>query len=501
LIVDGPAPAMRSRILRGLAWKFTSQTGLQISRLVVALVLARLLTPQQYGLAGMVLVFTSLVLVFSDVALGAALVQRRKLSEEDRSTVFWTAVTAGAAFTLLGVALAGPIASFYGEPTVKPLFAVLSLSFVVNALATTQEALLVREMQFRSLEIRLMAATAAGAVIGIALAALGFGPWAIIGQQLAISVVSTGLLWFVSPWRPSFRFSRGSLRSLGGFSANVFGQRFLYYLHRNTDNLLIGRFVGSAALGVYVLAYNVMLVPFSRIAGPIQEVLFPALSRLQDQPRRMAEIWVRATRLVAVISVPALLGLAVVAPEFVDVVLGDRWEGTAKLIRILALVGLIQSLQTLNSNILQALDRTSTLFRYSLVFFASHLLAFVIGVHWGVVGVAVAYTISTLIVEPIYAIVTSRALGVPVLMLVRGLLGVFGAGASMFVVLILTSVVLVGAGASPLVRLITLILVGVGVYVPMLLWRAPEIRDELGRLRRPRRRREDLQVMAADGGA
>ncbi|MDX6491564.1 MAG: hypothetical protein QOD43_1809, partial [Gaiellaceae bacterium] len=354
------AKSLRGPVVRGLAWKGASQVFLQGSRIVVAVILARMLAPHDYGLAAMALVLASLVIVFSDVALGAAIVQRTHLTEDDLSTAFWTSVGVGTICTGLGIGLSGVFAGIYGDQSVRPLFAVLSVSFVVTSLATTHEALLVREMNFRSLELRNIGGTAVGAVLGIFLAAKGYGAWAIIGQQLAIATVSTTLLWLFSPWRPTWSFSVASLRSLGGFSGNVFAHRLLYYLHRNADNLLIARFLGPAALGVYGFAYNVMLVPFSRIAGPLTEVLFPAFSRMKDDRERMTAVWIRATRLVASFSVPALLGLVIVAPDFIHVALGDRWSHAVILIQVLAWVGLLQSLQTLNPNILQALDRTDT---------------------------------------------------------------------------------------------------------------------------------------------
>ena len=479
---------LRSPVLRGLAWKGTSQVFLQASRLVVAVLLARMLSPQDYGLAAMALVLASLVIVFSDVALGAALVQRPQLTEADRSTAFWTSVAVGAICTVLGVALSGAFARLYGDPAVGPLFAVLSLSFVITSLASTHEALLVREMNFRGLELRMMIATAAGAAAGIYLAAAGYGAWAIIGQQLAIAGVSTVLLWFFSPWKPSFRFSRASLRDLGGFSGNVFVHRLLYYLHRNVDNLLIGRFLGPAALGVYAFAYNVMLVPFSRIAGPMTEVLFPAFSRMQDDRPRMTEVWVRAVRLVASFSVPALVGLVVVAPDFVPVVLGEKWAHTTILIQILAWVGLLQSLQTLNPQILQALDRTQTLLRYTIVFFVLHLTAFAVGLQWGVVGVAVGYLISSLVVEPLFTWVTARALGVSPLVIVRGLMGVLQASALMLLAVVAVRMALLQTDVGQALRLALEVSVGIAVYVPCWMWRAGDAFAELKTFRRRTRR-------------
>ena len=483
-----PAENLRAPVVRGLAWKGASQIFLQGSRIVVAVILARMLTPHDYGLAAMALVLASLVIVFSDVALGAALVQRTRLTEEDRSTAFWTSVAVGAICTGLGIGLSGVLAGFYGDDAVRPLFAALSVSFVVTSLATTHEALLVREMNFRSLELRMMAGTAAGAAVGIYLAAKGYGAWAIIGQQLAIAGVSTALLWLFSPWRPRFSFSLASLRSLGGFSGNVFAHRLLYYLHRNTDNLLIGRFLGPAALGLYGFAYNVMLVPFSRVAGPLTEVLFPAFSRMKHDRERMTAVWIRAVRLVASFSVPALLGLVVVAPDFISVVLGSRWSHAAVLIQVLAWVGLLQSLQTLNPNILQALDRTDTLLRYTIVFFVLHLAAFSVGLQWGIVGVAVAYLVSSAVVEPLFAWVTTRALGISPLVLVRGLSGVFQASAVMFAAVLATRLGLLAVGAGAPLRLGVAVAVGIAVYVPCWIWRAGDAVEELKTFRRRPRR-------------
>ncbi len=476
---------LRSKALRGMAWKATSRIFAQLARIAVAVVLARLLTPHDYGLAAMVLAFSSLVLIFSDLALGAALVQRKHLTEEDRSTVFWLGLGAGVTFTLIGVAASWPVAAFYGEAAVQPLFAALSLGFLVTALGTTQTALLTREMSFRSLELRVMAGTAVGGAVGIVVALQGGGAWALIAQQLAHSVVATALLWRFSAWKPRFVFSGASVRAFGGFSANVLGTRVLFYLNRNADNILIGRFVGTSALGVYALAYNVMLIPFSRLAEPVQEVLFPVFARLQDDARRVADAWIRVNRVIAAISIPALLGLVAVAPDFVAVVLGDRWKAAGPVIQILAWVGLMQSLQRLNSSILEARNRTSWLLGYSVVVLVSSLLAFVIGLQWGILGVATAYAVSSTFVEPFYTWLTARALEVPVLSFFRALTGVALAGLVMVgVVAAARHVLLEETTLGPVARLALLIPLGALVYVPLCAWRAPEVVRDLRSLRR-----------------
>jgi len=479
----------RSQAMRGLAWKSLSVVVLQISRSVTAIILARLLTPVDYGLAGMVLVISTLVYVFADLGMGAALVQRKELTEHDRSTVFWFTAASGAFFTLVGIAVSGWVADFYGEPKVAGLFAAFSLCFFISALSSTHAALLTREMSFRTLELRQMISYAVGAVVGIFLAWRGEGAWALIGQQIAIAIAATLVLVVASPWHPRLLFSRDSLRSMGSFGGNVFGARMLFYANRNTDNVLIGRFIGPAGLGAYSLGYNVMLMPFNQIAAPIQEVLLPAFARWQDEPKRIAGIWLRANRLVAAISIPSLLGLIVVTPEFVHAILGDRWHSAIPVIRILCWVGLLQSLQRMNGNILQARERPGLLFRYSVVALVASVIAFVIGLPWGVVGVAAGYAVACTFVEPYYTWLTARTLGIGLREVAASLVGVFEAAIVMTACVVGAKLFLLDHGVSSGARLGLLVLVGAVVYLPFCLWRAPEVVAEIRALIAQRRSR------------
>jgi O-antigen/teichoic acid export membrane protein len=483
-VSEVPLSDLRASVRRGLGWKATSQVFRQLSRVVVVVILARLLDPSDFGLAAMVLAFSALILVFSDLGLGAALVQRDSLTESDRCTIFWTNVATGTALTVIGVVASWPIAAFYGEPQVQPLMAALSVSFLVTALGSTQSALLSRTMEFRALELRQMTATLAGGVVGILVALGGYGAWAIITQQIAISAVSTVLLWAFSPWRPRMTFSAASLRGVAGYGANVFAARLLFYFSRNADNLLIGRFLGPAALGAYAFAYNVMLVPLERIAAPVSEVLFPAFSRLGDDTRRIARSWLRANRVIAAISLPAMAGLIVVAPDFVQVVLGDRWSSATPVIRILAWVGLVQSLVRLNSSVLQARDRTDILLRWSLLITIVNVGAFVLGLHWGVVGVAACYAVANTALQPLNVWLTGRSVDVGVLDFARSLSGVAQATVAMTACALGARVALLELDASPAVQLVLVTVVGVVVFVAACAIRAPELRSDLELLRR-----------------
>lgn len=482
------APDLQRRALKGLAWSGGSQVVGMVARSLVAVTLARLLAPDDYGVAALVVVFASLVMIFADLGLGAAIIQRPVLTEDDRSTAFWMSSATGLVFTLIGIAVAQPLAEFYGRAEVAPLCMALSTTFVIASLSTTQEALLVREMDFGSLERRSMVATLVAAVAGLIVAVTTRSAWAIISQQIAEAIVSSILLWVFSPWRPSLRFSRRSLRELGSFSSFLVGHRLLYYAHRNADNLLIGKFVGAAALGAYTLAYNIMLFPFSRIAGPVQKVLGPAFARMQNDKPRLAESWIRAVRLLATIAVPLLFGMVVVAADFVSVVLGSKWADTARILQVLAWVGIVQSLQSLNTDLLQALGLASRVFRFTVIFTTSHLVAFVIGLHWGVIGVAAAYAISTTLVEPIYTVMTARAVDISPLRILAAIRGVFEAGVLMGVTVFAARELLLHWGVPTLPRLVVCVVVGGAAFLPAYLWReragSSDIRGIIARARR-----------------
>ena len=474
---------IRGRVLGGFAWSMGSSVISQGSRLISAVFLARLLTPSDYGLAGMALAFSSLVLSVSDLSMGAGLVQRRRITEADRSTVFWTSAGIGLLLTLGGIAAAGPLASFYGEPRVRPLFMVVSISFLLVALQTTQASIMQREMQFRSMSLRVTAGVVAGGAAGIVAAALGAGAWALIVQQLTISSTSVLLLWTISTWRPKFMFSRASLRNLGGFGLNLFGARLLDYLNRNTDNILVGRYLGSASLGAYSIAYNLMFLPLDRLIIPIQDTLFPAFSRWQDDRERLAAVWLRVFRVIAVIVVPAMVGLAIVAPDFVHVILGEKWHTAVPVLQILCAVAAVQSLGTLGQRVLTAIDRTKTILAFTIVETAATIPAFAIGLHWGIVGVATCYSLVTIPLYLGFLTLTIRALGVSVLRIFRSIGGVLLATALMAAACLPARLLLVHAGQAPWLRLAVVVLLGSAVFSGVTLLAQPEVARELRSLR------------------
>jgi O-antigen/teichoic acid export membrane protein len=232
-----------------------------------------------------------------------------------------------------------------------------------------------------------------------------------------------------------------------------------------------------------------MLMPFNQIASPIQEVLYPAFARMQDDPERIGRGWLRVNRVVAAISVPSLLGLIIVAPDFIPTVLGSRWDAAIPVVQILSWVGLLQSLQRMNSSILAARDRTQALLRYSVIVLVGSVCAFVVGIQWGVVGVAAGYAISSTLVEPYYTWITLRSIEMPIATFLRSLRGVTEAALIMSAAVLALRLALLSTNVPMAARLSLCIVVGALVYVPACIWRSPELRQELEGLHRRLRRR------------
>jgi O-antigen/teichoic acid export membrane protein len=469
---------MRSRVAGGVRWKLVGQASAQATSAASSILLAHLLSPHEFGLAGMALVFTGIGATFGNLALSAALVQRPVLVEEDRSTAFWTNAAAGSFLMLLGIGISPLVADFFGQPSVAPLFAGTSVLFLLWALSATQSALLTREMNFRGLEIRGIAAGFAGAAAAITLGVAGAGAWAIVGQGLVQAGTSLVLLWTFSPWRPTFTYSKKSLRSLGSYSGKTLASQQLGYLVNNMDNLLVGRFLGSIALGIYSVAYNVMYLPVSRISQPLQQVLFSAFAKLQNEPKRLVDAWARGNEVISAVNAPAFLGMAVVAPDFVPIVLGQKWHGAVPVLQFLSLAGVGTTLQTLNWSTVQAMGRPGVMLRFRLFSAPVTLIAFAIGLHWGVAGVAASFAVSRFVVTPVSTFITCRTLGCSPLY-VRGEAFVVGLAVIMAAAVAVARLGLVHAGVPAGARLAVVVPLGIAVYGGLLLLFAPRVIGEL----------------------
>jgi O-antigen/teichoic acid export membrane protein len=473
-----------------VSWKLASQGLSQVFRLATTLVLVHILAPADYGLAAMALVLATFAIAFSDLGFGAVIVQRASLTPVEISTAFWISVAAGTVFSTATALLAGPIAAAYGHEAVKPLILGLSPIFLLDSLATTQRALLARAVDFRSLELRSVVSMVAGSAVGIGVAMRGGGAWSLISQELTVAAAGILLLWRISAWRPSFAFSPACVREFAGFAARKTGARFLGDLTDTGDNILVGRFLGAAPLAIYAVAYKAALRPMVNFVGPLQEVLFPVLSRAQNDPRRVGDAWLRVTRVTGAVTLPLLVGMAVLAPEFVHVVLGARWHAAVEPLQVLAIVGAAQALTASTWSVFGALNAMQLSLRLAGARTIMNLGAFVVGLHWGIGGVALAYAVASVALLLPMIELTARRVGLTAGAFFRVLAGAAQACCVMAAAVVALRRLLIAEGFGPSVRLVVLSVIGATVYLGMLAWRDRTLRQDVRGVARSVARRQ-----------
>ena len=455
--------SLRRQTASGFRWTAASQAGRQGMQLLTIAVLAHLLQPTDFGLIAMATVATGFITLFRDLGTSAALIQRRELSDRLVASLFW--VNAG--FGLLAaalLALAAPlIALFYHEPRVTPVLQVLALSFVASGLGILHQALLERRLAFARLARVELAATLAGALVGIGMALRGWGVWSLVGQSLAVATLTTILLWAVTGWRPALCFDWSEVRSVSRYSLNLTGYNIFNYFARNADYLLVGRFLGAADLGFYTLAYRIMFYPLQNVSAMVGRVMFPVYARLQDDAERFRNAFLKIAGGVALLTFPLMLGVLALARPFVLGVFGPRWEPTVLLLQILAPAGMIQTIVTLGGSIYQARGRTDWMFRWGVFAGTVFVAAFALGVRWGVTGVAAAFTAALLLLSYPALAIPLRLIGLRVGRLARTLLPPLTSALLMFGGLLAVLRLLPG-GLDPRLTLLATVPFGVAVF-------------------------------------
>ncbi len=396
---------LSSRTVSGIKWTSVSQFGRQIVQWGTTLVLVRLLSPSDFGLVGMAIVITGFVTLFKDLGTSAAVIQKKDISEETLSSIFWLNAGIGFLAMLIIWSLSFCIGLFYHEPRVVPILRVLCLTFFFSGLGVVHQSLFEKKLAFNRLALFEIVSTLAGAIVAIGFALKGYSVWSLVYQTLVSTIMMTSLLWLFSSWKPRWIFARQHMSMIRDFSLNLTGFNLFSYLARNMDNFLIGRFLGAEALGYYALAYRIMFYPIQSVYSVVGRVLLPLYSEIQDDLERFRRVYLKIAHTIAMITFPAMIALMVLARPLVLAVFGPRWTPMIGLLMILAPVGLIQSIGTTVGIIYQAKGRTDWLFRWGLFAGIVTIFAFILGLNWGVLGVATAYTtVSFLLAIPSFLI-------------------------------------------------------------------------------------------------
>jgi O-antigen/teichoic acid export membrane protein len=395
-------------LVSSVRWVAVSQAARVVSQLVSVAVLARLLPPASYGVMAMAMTVTNLAYLFRDLGMGAAIIQRKQVADDLLCAIYWLNVCLAFGLAVLLAALAVPVAHLYQEPQLAAILATLALAFPLSSFGTVQGALLERESQFRTMA-RIEIISAIGSLgLAITLALAGAGVWSLVGQMLLATALTALQLSLATAWRPRAVFPFKALREVAGFGAHLSLFQGLVYLERNADGMIIGRLLGSAALGLYAMAYKVMLFPLQNITGAASRALLPAMSRRQGSLPEVARLYLRATSTIAMVTAPMMAGLYYLREPFVLLALGPRWVAMAGLLKWLAVVGFVQSITASTGAVFVSLGKSRLLLSLGLYGTVLQVGSFLVGVRWGIEGVAASYCVANLLnILPVSCLATS----------------------------------------------------------------------------------------------
>lgn len=405
--------SLKKKAARGVIWTALAQFVTQGMTFAITVVLARLLSPEAFGTVAMATVVISIGAIFQDVGLGYAVIHRSEIHEDDLSTIFW--VNAGAGLILAAIVFAGAplVAGFYGQPVVAPVLRVLSFWFLVGALLPTQVTILTRNLEFRALAVRQMGGVFAGGAVGIWMAIAGFGIWSLVGQTLAITASHVLIVWLASQWRPSLRFDFARLRLFWGYGIRVTGTQLVKNLARSSDRLLVGKYLGSGPLGYYQIAANWMMFPQIIINEIVGRVAFPTLARRQDDLQKVRHGFLVTTRIIAILILPMMAGVIVIAPELISVIYGPKWATSIVLIQFLAVVGARQGVLVMTGPVFQALGRVDFQLKWEMFSLGSMIAAVAVGLPFGLAAVAGFSAAMAILTTPILLRELCRTINLP----------------------------------------------------------------------------------------
>lgn len=361
-------------------------------------IMARLLTPQDYGLIGMAAVATNFVAMFKDLGLSHATVQRREITSEQISTLFWLNLAFSILTMFLMAILAPLVAWFYGDPRLTLITVVSASGFLVGGLSVQHEALLKRQMRFATLSAIAVASMAVGYMVGIGFAWRGFGFWSLVTSQLALLLTNTTLVWITCRWLPGLPRRNSGVRAMLSFGGNITGYATVNYFSKNADTVMLGRFWGAQPLGLYNKASQLVGLPTDQINEPLASVAIPALSRLADDPERYRKAYLRIMEKVLMLVMPAVALLIVASDSLITIVLGPQWVDAGPILVFMSLAGLVQPLIGTAGWLLVTQGRGRDMLRWSLINAPVSVLSIVAGLPWGVAGVALCYSLSRIFV-------------------------------------------------------------------------------------------------------
>jgi len=361
------APGLKSRSIAALGWSTIDVAGRQGISFVVMLILARLLSPAEFGLIGMLSLFIALGGSIVDSGFGSALIQRKEITEADKSSVFYFNAAMGALMALAIFSAAPWISGFYREPILLPLTRLMALNLFIGSFGVVQMALLTRTLDFRTVFKAGTIAIVLSGTLAVWMAWRGYGVWSLAAQSVIYTTVSTGLIWAFCPWKPALRFRAESLRLLFGFGSRMLASGLLNTFFDRIQLAVIGKAFSAAALGFYTRAFNTQQFPTNLLYAVINRVTFPTFCQLSHNRDLLRPVVRRALVSFMVLTLPMMFGLAAVARPLVMVLFGEKWLPCVPYLRVLSIMGALWPVHVMNLEVVTAVGRSDLFLRLEII--------------------------------------------------------------------------------------------------------------------------------------
>jgi len=354
-------------------------------------ILAHLLTPQDYGVIGMVAILINFVTMFQYLGLSTATIQWARLNHRQVSNLFWVNLCLSGVIALVTIAAAPLIARFYHEPRVVAVSVWYGVSILLEGFMIQHQALLYRQMRFVVIAAIEVTALVTGALSAVLAAWYGAGYWALVWNQLTMTLVSVVGIWVACGWRPGWPSRNTGVRSMLSYGSDITGYNVMTFVARNADNALIGRYWGARELGLYSKAYQILLLPIQQVLYPATSIAVPALSRLRDDPERYRSAYLKITEKIAMLTMPGIAFMIVTSDWLVLLLLGPQWKESARIFMLLGVAAFVQPTARTTLWLFSTQQRSRELLRWGVISGTIALASILGGLPWGAVGVAAAY--------------------------------------------------------------------------------------------------------------
>lgn len=359
--------SLKQKAAKGVFWSTIERFSVQGVQFLIMIVMARLLTPHDYGIIGMFAIFLAVSQSLIDSGFSQALIRKQDRTEVDNNTVFYFNIVVSALLYVILYVSAPFVADFYDTPQLCPVMRVVCFGIMFNSLAVVQRALLTIKIDFKTQAKAALTAAITSGVVGIVMAYHGFGVWSLVTQQLLNLGINTGLLWLLSKWRPRFVYSWQSFHELFAFGSKLLASGLLDTIYRNIYPIVIGKLFSASSLGHYTRAHQFSEFPSQNINGIIQRVTYPILCEIQDDDERMSNIYRRFLKLSAFVIFPLMVGLSSVAQPFVNIMLGPQWDFCGQLLQIICFSMMWYPIHSINLNLLQVKGRSDLFLRLEII--------------------------------------------------------------------------------------------------------------------------------------